>query len=105
MNEPNIEFVDAFDNLVDSQEFSPMGRGRGHRGARTVIGRVLKDGAKVPLFLGQTLIDSLRDLGYNSTTSALCEHVDNAIQVGRRPRCVSTFIKRVRGVVIGSTAS
>ncbi len=43
---------------------------------------LLKDGAKVPLFLGQTLINSLRDLGYNSTTSALCEHVDNALQWG-----------------------
>jgi sensor histidine kinase regulating citrate/malate metabolism len=32
--------------------------------------------------LGQTLINSLRDLGYNSTTAALCEHVDNAIQWG-----------------------
>jgi hypothetical protein len=52
------------------------------RGGRTVINRILKDGAKVPLFLGQTLINSLRDLGYNSTTSALCEHVDNAIQWG-----------------------
>jgi hypothetical protein len=52
------------------------------KGGRTVLGRILKDGAKVPLFLGQTLVNSLRDLGYNSTTSALCEHVDNAIQWG-----------------------
>lgn len=52
------------------------------RGGRTVLGRILRDGAKVPLFLGQTLINSLRDVGYNSTTSALCEHVDNAIQWG-----------------------
>jgi hypothetical protein len=52
------------------------------RGGRTVLGRILRDGAKVPLFLGQTLVNSLRDLGYNSTTSALCEHVDNAIQWG-----------------------
>ena len=52
------------------------------RGGKTVIGRILKDGAKVPLFLGQTLVNSLRDLGYNSTTSALCEHVDNALQWG-----------------------
>lgn len=50
------------------------------RGGRTVLSRILKDGATVPLFLGQTLVNSLRDLGYNSTTSALCEHVDNAIQ-------------------------
>lgn len=52
------------------------------RGGRTVLSRILKDGAKVPLFLGQTLVKSLRDVGYNSTTSALCEHVDNAIQWG-----------------------
>ncbi len=52
------------------------------KGGKTVFNRILKDGAKVPLFLGQTLIRSLRDLGYNSTTSALCEHVDNALQWG-----------------------
>ncbi len=52
------------------------------KGGRTVLSRILKDGATVPLFLGQTLVNSLRDLGYNSTTSALCEHVDNAIQWG-----------------------
>lgn len=52
------------------------------KGGRTVLGRILRDGAKVPLFLGQTLVNSLRDLGYSSTTSALCEHVDNAIQWG-----------------------
>ncbi len=52
------------------------------RGGKTVMNRVLKDGAKVPLFFGQTLIQSLRDVGYNTTTSALCEHVDNALQAG-----------------------
>ncbi len=52
------------------------------RGGKQVVTRALKDGATVPLFLGQTLINSLRDLGYNSTTSALCEHVDNALQWG-----------------------
>ncbi|MGD0058990.1 MAG: hypothetical protein ABSD58_06170 [Verrucomicrobiia bacterium] len=50
------------------------------RGGRTVLGRILKEGATVPMFLGQTLINSLRDLGYNHTTSAVCEHVDNGIQ-------------------------
>ena len=34
----------------------------------------------MPLFFAQTLIQSLRDVGYNHTTSALCEHVDNALQ-------------------------
>jgi anti-sigma regulatory factor (Ser/Thr protein kinase) len=52
------------------------------RGARVVLSRILKDGAKVPLFLGQTLVNSLRDLGYNDTTSAVCELVDNSIQWG-----------------------
>lgn len=54
------------------------------RGGKVVMNRVLKDGAKVPLFFGQTLIQSLRDVGYNHTTSALCEHVDNALQAGAK---------------------
>jgi hypothetical protein len=52
------------------------------KGGKTVMNRVLKDGASVPLFFAQTLIASLRDVGYNTTTSAICEHVDNAIQAG-----------------------
>jgi hypothetical protein len=52
------------------------------RGGKAVMNRILKDNANVPLFFGQTLIQSLRDVGYNHTTSALCEHVDNAIQAG-----------------------
>src|SRR5271166_3801822 len=52
------------------------------KGGKAVLGRILRDGAKVPLFLGQTLVNSLRDMGYNNTTSALCEHVDNALQWG-----------------------
>src|SRR5579862_6715129 len=50
------------------------------KGARAVMNRVLKENATVPLFFAQTLIQSLRDVGYNHTTSALCEHIDNAIQ-------------------------
>lgn len=52
------------------------------RGGRAVMNRILKDGATVPLFFAQTLIASLRDVGYNHTTSALCEHVDNAVEAG-----------------------
>src|SRR5436190_13579275 len=52
------------------------------RGGMAVMNRILKDKASVPLFFAQTLIQSLRDVGYNHTTSALCEHVDNAIQAG-----------------------
>jgi hypothetical protein len=50
------------------------------KGGKAVMNRVLKDGASVPLFFAQTFISSLRDVGYNNTTSAICEHVDNAIQ-------------------------
>lgn len=63
-------------------EFTPQWGDSAPRGGRTVLSRILKDGAKVPLFLGQTLVNSLRDLGYNSTTSAACEFVDNAVQWG-----------------------
>lgn len=52
------------------------------RGGRAVMNRILKENAAVPLFFAQTLIASLRDVGYNHTTSALCEHVDNAIEAG-----------------------
>lgn len=52
------------------------------RGGRAVMNRILKEKATVPLFFAQTLISSLRDVGYNHTTSALCEHVDNAIDAG-----------------------
>ena len=52
------------------------------RGGRAVLTRILKESATVPLFFAQTLVQSLRDVGYNTTTSALCEHVDNAIEAG-----------------------
>ena len=47
-----------------------------------MLTRILKESATVPLFFAQTLVQSLRDVGYNTTTSALCEHVDNAIEAG-----------------------
>ena len=52
------------------------------KGARAVFSRIIKEGANVPLFLGQTMISALRDLGYNHTTSAICEHIDNSFQWG-----------------------
>jgi hypothetical protein len=52
------------------------------KGARAVFSRIIKEGANVPLFVGQTMISALRDLGYNHTTSASCEHVDNSFQWG-----------------------
>jgi hypothetical protein len=52
------------------------------RGGKAVLNRALKENTTVPLFFAQTMISSLRDVGYNHTTSALCEHVDNAIEAG-----------------------
>ena len=68
----------------NTQEYydSPAWGDNAPRGGKAVLNRIIKDKATVPLFFGQTLIRSLRDVGYNSTTSALCEHVDNAIQWG-----------------------
>ncbi len=54
------------------------------KGGKTVMNRILKENATVPLFFAQTLIASLRDVGYNNTTSALCEHVDDAIEAGAK---------------------
>jgi hypothetical protein len=65
---------------TDAQEtadLSPNWGGNAPRGGMAVMNRILKDKATVPLFFAQTLIQSLRDVGYNHTTSALCEHVDN----------------------------
>jgi hypothetical protein len=78
MSETNVQQTEG----QQSADFSPDWGSAAPRGGKTVVTRALKDGATVPLFLGQTLIRSLRDLGYNSTTSALCEHVDNALQWG-----------------------
>jgi hypothetical protein len=55
------------------------------KGGRAVIRRMLSDSAStVPLFLGQTFVRSLRDVGYNDSISAVCEHVDNAVQWGAK---------------------
>jgi histidine kinase/DNA gyrase B/HSP90-like ATPase len=65
-----------------SESFTPNWAPDAPRGGRAVLTRALKDSATVPLFLAQTFIQSLRDVGYNTTTSALEEHVDNAIEAG-----------------------
>jgi hypothetical protein len=71
-----------FDNSSLSDTAAPQWGPGAPRGAKTVLNRIVKDGANVPLFLGQTLVNSLRDTGYNNTTSAVCEHVDNSIESG-----------------------
>ena len=64
--------------LPDTTQWGP----KAPKGAKTVFSRIIKEDANVPLFLGQTMINALRDLGYNNTTSAICEHVDNSFQWG-----------------------
>jgi hypothetical protein len=65
---------------AQAADFAPQWGAGAPRGGKAVVNRALKEGSTVPLFLGQTLINSLRDLGYNSTTSAICEHVDNSLE-------------------------
>ncbi len=64
----------------ESETSAPNWGSDSPRGGLAVMNRILKDKATVPLFFAQTLVQSLRDVGYNHTTSALCEHIDNAIQ-------------------------
>ena len=75
--------ADIFGDAPPDDPTPQWGR-KAPRGAKAVLNRIVKDGANVPLFVGQTLVNSLRDTGYNSTTSAVCEHVDNAIEAGAR---------------------
>ena len=74
--------MQATDTSVETAESAINWSSDAPRGGRTVLNRILKENAAVPLFFAQTLISSLRDVGYNHTTSALCEHVDNAIEAG-----------------------
>jgi hypothetical protein len=48
-------------------------------GVKRVFASILKENVKVPLFIGQTMAESMRDVGYLDTTTAICEHVDNAL--------------------------
>jgi hypothetical protein len=81
-NQPSPEAqVDAAAEETE-EKFNPNWASDAPRGGRAVLTRILKESATVPLFFAQTLVQSLRDVGYNTTTSALCEHVDNAIEAG-----------------------
>jgi hypothetical protein len=78
----NLGFVLRFPRLAEETAPEPQWGAGAPKGARAVFSRIIKEGANVPLFLGQTMINALRDLGYNDTTSAVCEHVDNSFQWG-----------------------
>jgi hypothetical protein len=82
MLEQNTPSTPNVDLPIPGDLQSPAWGVEAPRGGKAVLNRIIKEKATVPLFFGQTLISSLRDVGYNSTTSALCEHVDNAIQWG-----------------------
>lgn len=81
MTQAEATFNEAAD-IGEENAGAPRWASDAPRGGRVVLNRVLKEAAVVPLFLGQTFIQSLRDVGYDSTTSALCEHVDNSIGAG-----------------------
>lgn len=72
------------DTLSVSDETRATPLAWGENAPVAVLQRIYKEGAKVPLFLGQTLVNTMRDVGYNDTTSAVCEHVDNALQWGAK---------------------
>jgi hypothetical protein len=94
----NMETTDQInDKANQSENLASAWSENAPKGGKTVFGRILKDGAKVPLFLGQTLINSLRDLGYNNTTSSICEHLDNAIQWGAKNVRIYFYQKGRRG--------
>lgn len=82
MLEQNNQSIPDIDLPIPGDLQGPSWGDAAPRGGKAVLNRIIKEKATVPLFFGQTLISSLRDVGYNSTTSALCEHVDNAIQWG-----------------------
>src|SRR5437764_13908164 len=82
MPEQNTQSVPDTDVQNPADSMNPEWGEDAPKGGKAVLNRIIKEKATVPLFFGQTLIQSLRDMGYNSTTSALCEHVDNAIQWG-----------------------
>lgn len=82
MQEQNTQNFPETDVQTPQDLLIPEWGDNAPRGGKAVLNRIIKEKATVPLFFGQTLISSLRDVGYNSTTSALCEHVDNAIQSG-----------------------
>jgi hypothetical protein len=79
----------------DANDLSPQWGVSAPRGGKTVVTRALKDGARVPLFLGQTLISSLRDLGYNSTICRAPILVKEGIEFG-----VSRFRGRLQKLPI-----
>ena len=84
-------------DIADSA-FSPNWGPDAPKGGKVVMSRILKEKATVPLFLAQTLVQSLRDVGYNHNTSALCEHVDNSIEGGATEIRVGTALFGTRSV-------
>lgn len=92
-----LGLVRRFPRLAEEVAPEPLWGTGAPKGARTVFSRMIKEGANVPLFLGQTVVNALRDLGYNNTTSAICEHVDNSLQWGATEVRVYFYEKGKKG--------
>jgi hypothetical protein len=73
------------------------------RGGKAVIARILKENATVPLFFGQTLIQSLRDVGYNHTTQQYPYRSDLSSWVRSRGRRQSMWATPARTASITSS--
>src|SRR5215211_5599874 len=82
LNETNATILETADAGHGEANDAPNWAADAPRGGKAVLTRILKDSASVPLFFAQTFVQSLRDVGYTTTTSALAEHVDNAIEAG-----------------------
>ena len=61
-NEVANDILDSSDDI--GEKFSPNWAADAPRGGRAVLTRILKESATVPLFFAQTLVQSLRDVGY-----------------------------------------
>jgi Histidine kinase-, DNA gyrase B-, and HSP90-like ATPase len=85
--------ADTTDSSNEAIPFSPHWAADAPKGGRQVLNRALKESAAVPLFLAQTFIQSLRDVGYESTTSAICEHIDNGI--GAEATEIRVYIRQI----------
>ena len=72
------------------------------RGGKAVMGRILKENATVPLFFGQTMIQSLRDVGYNHTTSAFANPLTTRFKLAPQ-KFECTFGRRAREAAIRPT--
>jgi hypothetical protein len=81
----------------ETGELSPNWGASAPRGGMAVMNRILKDKATVPLFFAQTLIQSLRDVGYPPRSPPPSAESDTERAYGaptRRPSGLSSISRR-----------